>query len=189
MNEQWRIVSRDPSYMVSDLGRVKSLPRQVKCRDGYRIVAERIMRPAVGSTGYPQVTLSHRKIVAVHQLVAESFIPNPGRKPQINHINGDRRDARRSNLEWVTASENQQHAYAELGRQSSCKGRFSGQHPTSKGVIARCVKTGAERHFDSAMDAVREGFSSSGISRCARGLISNHGGYVWRFSEPHGDAR
>lgn len=63
--------------------------------------------------GYSRTYLSDGKVrkgYLVHRLVAETFIPNPDNKPEINHKNKYRKDNRVENLEWVTGPENKIHA-------------------------------------------------------------------------------
>lgn len=46
----------------------------------------------------------------LHRLVAKVFLPHSHHKTQVNHIDGDTTNNRKDNLEWVTPSENCQHA-------------------------------------------------------------------------------
>lgn len=80
------------------------------------------MTPSKDGKGYLFVSLSKdgkRYLKKVHRLVAQAFIPNPFRKPQINHKNGDKTNNGIDNLEWVTNAENMLHAYRVLGRKPS----------------------------------------------------------------------
>lgn len=124
-NEQWRtVVGYEGLYEVSNLGRVKSLPRYSFRNNGIvqRIYGRLIHLTKDSHTGYYRVTLSKdgsQKFVGVHRLVAQAFIPNPDNLPIINHIDWDRTNnvvildndgnVIKSNLEWCTQKHNANH--------------------------------------------------------------------------------
>lgn len=63
--------------------------------------------------GYMNVSLykdGKQKQYKVHRLIAQTFIPNPQNKKQVNHIDGDKSHNVVWNLEWVTSKENNIHA-------------------------------------------------------------------------------
>ena len=95
--ETWRYIPGvEGHYMASTLGRIKSVKK----------FPEVILRPGLSAiNGYLHVRLNGQN-KSVHRLVAETFIPNPYNKPQINHKNEIKTDNRVDNLEWVTAKEN-----------------------------------------------------------------------------------
>ena len=67
------------------------------------------VRSFISNNGYVKVCCS-QKLYSVHRLVAETYIPNPENKPQVNHIDGNKLNNSVENLEWCTRKQNMEHA-------------------------------------------------------------------------------
>ena len=116
MKEEWKDIEElKGRYQISSFGRVKSLYRRFMVMDkrGYKrtvTVREKILKLQIDKKGYEVVKIE-RKTYKIHRLVALAFIENPNNLPQVNHIDGNKTNNNIQNLEWVTNSENQLHAY------------------------------------------------------------------------------
>lgn len=96
------VVGYEQRYMISNLGRLKSLPHK-------KMPIEVLMTACKNNHGYYYFTLSinnKRNNKFQHRLIAQHFIPNPNNKPQVLHKNDTPADNRIENLEWGTGKEN-----------------------------------------------------------------------------------
>lgn len=109
--EEWKDINGAPGYEVSSLGRIRSKDREVRTSRGSRAYKGKALslkkvRTNKGKSEYRKVSLGRSRQDWVHRLVARAFIPNPHKKPQIDHIDGDGANNAVSNLRWSTQSEN-----------------------------------------------------------------------------------
>ena len=129
MREKWKVIEGFSKYLISNTGRVKNI---VELRD----------LKFYNSKGYSKIELvndsNQDKKVFVHRLVAINFIPNPSNKPQVNHIDGNKKNNRVENLEWCTQSENMKHAF-KTGLSVSLKGEdaFNSKMTDDKVLLLR----------------------------------------------------
>ena len=116
--EDWKEVrGYEGLYAVSSLGRVKRISGALW---KHRVIrTERILKSHWNGVRYPDVCLYNRngkkKTFCVHQVVASAFLgencccPTCGNSLEINHKNGNKKDNRASNLEYVTRKKNMAH--------------------------------------------------------------------------------
>ena len=102
-------------YEIDRNGRVRSKDRFIHRNDGsVRFVPARELTWCNNTDGYPTVKISmngHCERIAVHRLVALTFIPNPNGLPEVNHIDMNRLNPKCENLEWISHQDNVKHSH------------------------------------------------------------------------------
>lgn len=95
--EIWKPVAGYEHYLVSNFGRLA-----------------RLIKPRPSGWGYPYIGLTRNRTTkqfALHTIVAAMFIGPRPKGCDVNHIDGNKLNARASNLEYATRSENMRHAH------------------------------------------------------------------------------
>ena len=157
--EIWKsIKDTNEKYQVSSHGRVRSDDRILKCQEDAK--------------GYMRVSITVNRVKKthkVHRLVAEAFIDGKTHMAnQVNHIDGDKRNNRSDNLEWVSCKENIRHSI-DTGISSRYRpGNREYNESRKKPIVATNVDTGKEITFGSIAEAERY-FNSRHISAVLKG--------------------
>jgi len=126
--EIWEYILGDQRYMVSNIGRIKSLRKN----------REKVLSKCYNKGGYHTFSYwlkGKMQTLLVHRLVAMAFIPNPLNKPFINHKNGIKSDNSIENLEWCTGAENNLHACI-TGLKIAAKGSANGNSNLTEKDVA-----------------------------------------------------
>lgn len=157
-------------YQVSDEGQIRRVLTSGKTK---------ILKPYEGSK-YNTLCLSKdqvKKTVHVHRIVAETFLEKPEGMCEVNHKDGNKRNNRLENLEWVTQRENLDHAITVLNHYPFGK-------PARK---VRCLdkETGrVVQEFNSMAEASRvigKASARTSITLVCQGLQSSAYGYKWEY--------
>ena len=150
------------NYEVSNLGKVRNIKSGI------------MLKPWITKDGYLRHCLykhNKRKNLLLHRIIATAFIDNPGKKPQVNHIDENKLNNDLSNLEWCTGRENLVHG-TRTKRVAE---------KLSQKVIQLDLNDNILNVFKSMRQAEREtGVPSGNISRCCNGERESAGGYKWR---------
>lgn len=170
--EGFKVVKDNPYFMVNEEGQV------------WGIFTKRLVKISNGPGGYQIVSKAiggnKTRSYYVHRLVATAFIEVPKAvleltdEPEVNHKDGNKKNNKKSNLEWVTAKRNIRHSI-DTGLTNH------------KPVEARNTKSGKVIKFSTATDCA-EHFGIS-FKRLKRHLASNKAGrltknwFVFRYAD------
>lgn len=182
MEEIWKDIDGfEGVYQISNYGRLKALSKQLKGRNGYRNIKEKVLKPSIGTCGYYQYPLTHngvKKTILIHREVAKAFVDNPNELYEINHKDEDRLNNHFENLEWCERKYNNLYndrKKREIETQINT-------HPSRKGVEQVDENGNIIGTYQSERDAERKtNIPHNNICDCIKGKRKSAGGYYWRL--------
>lgn len=190
MEETWKDIYGLYGYQVSNWGNVKSIDRIITTEHyhrGRRIIGINL-KLRYDKDGYAIINIrkdGKGRILKVHRLVAESFIPNIDNKPCIDHINGVRDDNRVENLRWCTVKENASFNLAIKNKSEAIRKSYVNNEELRQIRANTFRKTNSKpvlvfineefyKEYESQMDASRDlGLNNCLISLCLLGKRKN----------------
>lgn len=186
--EEWRdVVGFEGLYLVSNYGRVKTIPHIHKCNDKHGcdmqvVVKEKIKKAVDNGHGYLTVRLSignKSKSKYIHRLVAKAFIPNPNSFPQVNHKDENKNNNCVYNLEWCTSHYNNCYGTAKSRMLKTMK-----ENGHIRAIDVYDLNGVFLKTYETAYHIERDGLSRRGVYNVCRGRSRSYKGCVYLF---HGE--
>lgn len=185
----WKKIPGFEFHEVNEKGQIRTLAHSVNCKNGKRVMAERLMKAQTDKNGHMYCNIKEngcKKKVWIHRAVAMAFVDNPNNKPCVNHIDNNPQNNDATNLEWCTYQENTDWMVAQgrnkrteewLGNLNNSLDRIR------KSIVATNIETKQILKFKGVNETSKHGFTPSSVSECCRGIRLTHRGYTWRYTD------
>lgn len=181
--EIWKdIEGYEGIYQVSSMGRIRALDR-IKPNSFGQIAKGHIMAFCDNGNGYVWVSLwknGKGRMRYVHRLVANAFLKNDKKLPQVNHKNEDKKDNRVENLEYCDAKYNCNYG----NRKINAKNAFV-KNGTNRAIDIYDINGNFIKTCQLSNDACVEfGVNRRGMYLMCNGITKSSKGYRFAF---HGE--
>jgi hypothetical protein len=164
-----KYIDENEMYMVTRDGDIYSLYNRNRGEP-------RKLKPIISKDGYCRVRLyidGKVKRLLIHRAVADAFIPNPEEYLTVNHKDENPYNNSVDNLEWCTQKYNNNYGNRKK-KISKEKSKKVAQIGLDGSIVKIWNSTGATKI---------QGFNQGSVSACARGKLSKHKGYKWKYVE------
>ena len=157
--DEWKdIKGFEGIYQVSNLGRIRSLDREVKkCNGEVFNLKGKVLSFWADSQSYFSCSLrkdGKYHVITIHRLVATHFVDNPESRPNVCHLNGDKTDNRAENLKWVrsnTIDSSRVKSITNHYKLTESNAKFIREnYNRKKGITMKCLAT----HFNVTISCI-----------------------------------